>query len=443
MKRCKYVLCILLACMLSACSVHVTTNRKLEDHYIPIAKGQLQEIMDGEYEVVANQFDTTLANEIGAKELQDIWEVLNGTLGEHVSNYSIGYYEMDTYTSVELVEEFTNNGLKCTFNYNDEDEIVGIYFNYYEIIKEYETNEDYNELGFEIGETYPLDGILTLPEGVEHPPVVLFVHGSGPLDLDSSIGETKLFDDLAKRLAENGIASVRYNKRYFSYPQLANQLGSDVTLENEVLEDVQYALTYIQDNSIFDQSDIYVLGHSMGGGLTPYIASINDEVDGIISMAGSLRPLYELSYDQNKALEASILSGDNETLKAQVRADMQVVEEDIEVLRNTLDSVDDDTILMGLPAKYQKSAKQYAGENYISSLTIPILVLQGDADFQVIAEKEIPIWQEVSEADITIHSFGQLNHLLMPTSEKQDMSEYDTPAHVDYGVIEIIVDFIK
>ncbi|NRF92030.1 hypothetical protein HQN89_13555 [Paenibacillus frigoriresistens] len=54
---------------------------------------------------------------------------------------------------------------------------------------------------------YPLEGILTLPDShTEKVPAVVFVHGSGPLDKDETIGVNKLFRDLADGLAKRGIA---------------------------------------------------------------------------------------------------------------------------------------------------------------------------------------------------------------------------------------------
>ena len=65
---------------------------------------------------------------------------------------------------------------------------------------------------------YPLNGLLTLPESITEPvPAVVFVHGSGSSNMDENVGKLTPFKDLADGLAKHGIASIRYDKRSFSY----------------------------------------------------------------------------------------------------------------------------------------------------------------------------------------------------------------------------------
>ena len=44
-------------------------------------------------------------------------------------------------------------------------------------------------------------------------PAVVFVHGSGPMDRDGTVGACRPFRDLAWQLAERRIATLRYEKR--------------------------------------------------------------------------------------------------------------------------------------------------------------------------------------------------------------------------------------
>ena len=68
------------------------------------------------------------------------------------------------------------------------------------------------------GTSYPLNGILTLPENVgKTVPAVVFVHGSGSSNMDEKVGKLTPFKDLAEGLAKHGIASIRYDKRSFAH----------------------------------------------------------------------------------------------------------------------------------------------------------------------------------------------------------------------------------
>lgn len=64
----------------------------------------------------------------------------------------------------------------------------------------------------------PLRGALTLPAGNGPFPAVVLVGGSGPNDLDETVGGAKPFRDIADGLAAVGIASLRYEKRQTDYP---------------------------------------------------------------------------------------------------------------------------------------------------------------------------------------------------------------------------------
>lgn len=320
--------------------------------------------------------------------------------------------------------------------------IVGIYYNENPILNLVNTPL-YQEFSFPVGEKNPLEGILTLPKDVENPKVVLLVQGSGSSDKNAQIFLNKPFEDIAYGLAESGIATLRYDKRFFTYPKLAITLGVDMTLEDEILNDVNTALNSL--NSDTRVGDIFVLGHSLGGMLTPAIATQNDFVQGIISMAGSPSPLYEISYQQNKATQAEVeinpLS-DDEMLD--FNEEMAQVEKDIEILRGDMSNISNDTILLGLPAGYQKSVKQYAGENYLDELNIPMLILQGDSDFQVSHLIDFELYKDIlsTRDNVTFILYEGLNHLMMPTTGIQDISDYLTQNNVSADVINDISNFL-
>ena len=66
-----------------------------------------------------------------------------------------------------------------------------------------------------------LDGTLCLPLSQGLFPVVLMVHGSGPLDRNQNMKKQMLciFNVFAHRLAESGFASVRFDKRGYGSSQ--------------------------------------------------------------------------------------------------------------------------------------------------------------------------------------------------------------------------------
>jgi hypothetical protein len=70
------------------------------------------------------------------------------------------------------------------------------------------------------GTKYPLNGILTLPDNCSSKvPDVVLVHGSGPLDMDESIGANKPFRDIEKHCLPK-------ESRYFAMTSAQRFTGS-------------------------------------------------------------------------------------------------------------------------------------------------------------------------------------------------------------------------
>lgn len=157
--------------------------------------------------------------------------------------------------------------------------------------KEYE----YEEITVNVitGE-YNLPGILTLPISNKKVPAVVFVHGSGANDMHETVGKLRLFEDLAKKLAVKGIASIRYDKRSYVYAnELVNKL--DFTIYDEVIDDAVSAIKLLENNERI--KDIYIIGHSFGGQLAPIIAN-KTNVKGVIVLAGTTEHIIDLAMSQ-------------------------------------------------------------------------------------------------------------------------------------------------
>ena len=77
---------------------------------------------------------------------------------------------------------------------------------------------DMRETEVSFGEDpYIISGSLTLPEGEGPFPSVILVQGSGPSDRNETVGANTPFLDIASFLADHGIATLRYDKRTYTY----------------------------------------------------------------------------------------------------------------------------------------------------------------------------------------------------------------------------------
>ncbi|MGB7594932.1 MAG: alpha/beta fold hydrolase [Erysipelotrichaceae bacterium] len=284
---------------------------------------------------------------------------------------------------------------------------------------------------------YPLDGVLCLPKGVVDPPVVIMVQGSGQSDYDETISLTNPFKDIAEGLAKQGVATLRFNKRYYQYPRTA---PTDITIEDEVLTDVALAIRFADDDSHTKNSQIFVLGHSLGGMLAPYIARTNKEVKGIVILAGTPRRLEDVILDQNIA---AIQAMTNKT-DAEKQALIASVQTEVDKVKNLKDG-DPLIKLFGVPSSYWLSLNKIDTPAIAKSLRIPMLILQGSADFQVSPVVDYQAWQDLlkDKSNVTFKLYDKLNHLFIVTNGKKDITEYSKRGRVDQQVITDIALWVK
>ena len=103
-----------------------------------------------------------------------------------------------------------------------------------------------------------LDGTVCLPDGEGSMPIVLFVHGSGPLDRDENTngGKLDVFNQIAHYLSDHGIGSLRYDKR-----GCGKSTGSYLTAGHfDFVSDAQAAACYLLSKDFGKKAEIYVLG---------------------------------------------------------------------------------------------------------------------------------------------------------------------------------------
>jgi hypothetical protein len=251
-----------------------------------------------------------------------------------------------------------------------------------------------------------LPATLTLPSGDGPFPAVVFMHGSGPNDRDETIGPNAPFKDLAEGLAARGVASLRFVKRTKQYP------GRPVaTVKDEVIDDALSALALLRQQPKIDPKRVYLLGHSLGAYLIPRIAPSDPAAAGFIMLAGNARPIDEVAAEQVKYLGAP-----PETL-AQLK--------------------------QAAPASYWDDLKAYDPAGAALKITAPLLILQGERDYQV-TMKDFEMWRAALKGrqNVTLKSYPKLNHLFLEGEGKSMPAEYGQPGHIPTYVLDDLAAFM-
>ena len=285
-----------------------------------------------------------------------------------------------------------------------------------------------------------LPGLLTLPRGEGPFPAVVLLPGSGPSDMDETVGNLKPFRDIAEGLAAQGIAAYRFHKRTYVYgAQLAEK--KDFTLEDEYLEDAVSAVRLLSQQPGIDPDRIFVLGHSLGGNAVPAVArrlkQEGAQACGYIMMAASLRPLDVLMREQYDFLYSLM----PEVTAAQ-QAEKDALFAELDRLRDP-DSLAEDDMIAGAYAPYWKWLAGYDVLREAEEMDRPVLLLPGEEDYQVPME-DFRLWQEAlgDQSGWRMTAYPGLTHLFTPGRKTEGASAYARDGRVQEQVILDIASFI-
>ena len=291
-----------------------------------------------------------------------------------------------------------------------------------------------------IGENtkHQLNGILTLPDEINNPvPAIVLVHGSGPSNMDEKIGKLTPFKDLAEGLANRGIAVIRYDKRTYAHKkQFINK--PDISVKEETIEDAILATELLRNDSRIDSDKIFIIGHSMGGMLAPRIDAEGGNYKGLILLAGSPRKLEEILIDQNK----EVLNHVNKLLQWIIKRQIKKLSSKFYNMYNLTDEEAKKTSLMfGNTTKlyYFKEMGEHQSINYLKDLNKPMLIMQGDKDFQVSVEKDFNLYKELlkNKENVTFKLYENLNHCFVPSVYGNIMK-----AKKEYNVEQRVCDYV-
>lgn len=295
------------------------------------------------------------------------------------------------------------------------------------------------------GTKYSLNGILTLPNNADKKvPAVVFVHGSGASNMDEKVGKLTPFKDIAQGLANHGIASIRYNKRSYTHGfQLIKE--KNVTVKIETIDDAILATELLRKDTRIDENNIFIIGHSMGAMLAPRIDAEGGNYKGLILMAGSPRKLEEIMMDQNqmvlsqvKGLVHFIVSKQVKKLTALFDGLYEITEEEAKSKK----------VGNGTTLYYFKEMGEHPASMYLQNMEKPILILQGERDFQATVEKDFAGYKELlgEKENVKFQIYEGLNHAFVPSVYGNIMKakqEYNVEQHISENVISDIAEWIR
>lgn len=278
-------------------------------------------------------------------------------------------------------------------------------------------------------------GKLLLPPAKTSYPVVLLIAGSGPTDMNGNSSAGQLMNNslkyLAEDLAKGGIASLRFDKRGIASSAAAGKKELDLRFDDYV-SDVKGWIDYLAKDKRF--TGITVVGHSEGSLIGMLACCNNPKVKAFVSLAGAGRPAYEIIEKQLSSQPEAVrnmVASINDSLKAGKL--VAKVPFGFEALfRNSVQP-------------YMISWYKYDPRQVIKELTIPVLIVQGKNDIQVMVEDAELLKKAAPSARLIL--IDRMNHVLKDcdtTDQQKQMAVYMNPSlPVNTTLITSLNSFIK
>lgn len=265
--------------------------------------------------------------------------------------------------------------------------------------------------------TGTLYGSLVLPKSDKPVPVVLIIAGSGPTDRNGNNtqgGRNDSLKKLAWRLAQNNIASVRFDKRGIAQSQPAAPDERTLNLDQYVTDAVAWGNLLKADPRF---ADVFVLGHSEGALIASLAAPAMDAA-GVISIAGTARPVGQVLREQlqRNNMPPGLLQRSVELIHTleSGRTDNNVPEALQVIFRPSVQP-------------YLISLLRYDPAKAFAALKMPALIIQGTHDIQVDVNDARLLKAAKPDADLAL--IEGMNHVMriVPMDMKRQVQSYNDP----------------
>lgn len=283
--------------------------------------------------------------------------------------------------------------------------------------------------------TGDIHGKLMYPDSDAPCPVVIIIAGSGPTDMNGNTIGAGITNNsllyLAQELLNNGIATVRYDKRGIGKSTAAGTKEEDLRFDHYIEDAAMWADKLAGDSRF---SKVIIAGHSEGSLIGMVAAKRSKAVKGYISISGCGCPAYEILEKQMQAQP------------------VQIQEESAAICKELREGRTVEQVPFYLAALYRQSVQPYLISWFaynpaveIAKLDIPVLILQGDKDIQVGVEEAEKL--HAAHQASSLYVVKDMNHVLKQCGTNDRMVQLatysDPKLPIKPELISHIVEFIR
>ncbi len=408
-----------------------------------IALTTAENLTKHKFSKVYKSFDKKVKKQISKPALEKLWIDKEKGLGEYKSIGKITTTTVQGFRKSTIQIKYENGQFELTLYLTKKNKIAGLSFS----IPEYSpppeaVNKVFGREKIIVQtDTFKMKGELLLPEDCNQCPVVIILQGSGPSNMDGSnpTNPNRPYLDLAYGFALSGIASIRFDKRTYTYGKNAMPEGK-VSLESEYIEDALSAIKLAKSYPFLDSTKIAIVGHSLGAYSAPLIAARDTSLSGIVVLSGPVRPVFEVIPDQYEFLLQldNKYTDDEKALVDSMRQEVLLIQKKPSTVKE-LKHLGTNAML-----PYYDYMINYNPIDTIKKLDCKVLIAQGNRDYQVRYDQEYNrYFNSLNTYDhVSFKLFEGLNHLLMFGTKPSTPSEYYVPGNVDEQVTKYIAEWM-
>lgn len=381
----------------------------------------------------------------------DVFKMLEQELGAYKEIVKTEIETQNGYYLTDSTLQFEKGTVDQTIAFNGEMVADGV--NYLNMKKDIVPEEGEKEITLDAGTGYPVKGMIKMPKGEVKAGIVI-VDGSGPNDMNMTLGQNKMMKHLSDQLAEKGFAVLRFNKRTYQYGKELAKIGmqNKTLIKDEFIDDAAEGLKTLAKEQGIPTDKLFILGHSQSGSYLPVInETAGNLAKGYIILSGTPTNIAELS---KKQLEKVIEEGSENADEEQVKMMKQNIKTNDELLKK-IETMSDEELNkpenypFGIPGVYVKDLMKYDPIKLYNDSKLPIFIRIAEFDKQV-PISELELWKNGLDknGNDSIEEVKGANHMMQPSDGKTKLAnlitdEYQKDAPIVSSVIDDIVAWIE
>lgn len=276
-----------------------------------------------------------------------------------------------------------------------------------------------------------LSGTIALPGDTATPfPIAVIIAESGPTDRNGNAPtgtlRSNLYAQLAWRLAERGVATLRYDKRVLPVTQGNVNLAA-LTLD-DLAHDVSAAVASLRGDGRF--TAMVLVGHGEGATLAIRAMRFGLDADGLVLVAAAGRPMRVILREQlRRQVDDALLERFDSAMNRYLRGDP------VGDIPSALEP-----LFVGVNRVFMRSAISISPSDELAVLTVPVLIVHGETDLQMSARDARSL--QAARPDARVVIVRSANHVFKRVADTTLAAQLPTYTNPRLPVVPELVDAI-